>query len=338
MTSTSNPSPLKSIGATVVVAPLAQSTASRKPAKGGVSPTICRRCSRYAPTRSSCGTCAGSPGCAVQDGSARMASTSRSTRSVNFSPRPENTLMPLSPYGLCDAEMTTPASNACVRVRYATAGVGTTPALVTTAPSPDAPCASSASIHVPDSRVSRPTRKRSAGRAAGGCGPAASARTSAAPSRRTVGGSSGYCPATPRTPSVPNNFGIVSLLATADAHLHGCGIDLRDAGILAGIDVHVERVLPGAETADVDVRGDFVGRNPSEPLAAAAQRDVDRRRLRLRDQRRSDVSQVHRPIVDHALGRRRFHLRGDHRGLRILDPEGRVEDADRHRLAHAAGR
>ena len=47
---------------------------------------------------------------ACQDGSATIASTSRSTRSVNFSPRPENTLMPLSSNGLCEAEMTTPAS------------------------------------------------------------------------------------------------------------------------------------------------------------------------------------------------------------------------------------
>ncbi len=87
-----------------------------------------------------------------------MASTSRSTTSVNFSPLPENTLMPLSSYGLCEAEMTTPASYVPVRVRNATAGVGTTPTLVTDAPSPQAPCASSASIQSPDSRVSRPTR------------------------------------------------------------------------------------------------------------------------------------------------------------------------------------
>ena len=37
--------------------------------------------------------------------------------SVNFSPRPENTLMPLSSNGLCDAEITMPASNALARVR-----------------------------------------------------------------------------------------------------------------------------------------------------------------------------------------------------------------------------
>ena len=46
---------------------------------------------------------------AVHDESAITASTCRSSASVNFSPAPENTLMPLSSNGLCDAEMTTPA-------------------------------------------------------------------------------------------------------------------------------------------------------------------------------------------------------------------------------------
>ena len=46
---------------------------------------------------------------------------------VNFSPAPENTLMPLSSNGLCDAEITTPAVYPIRGVRYATAGVGMTP-------------------------------------------------------------------------------------------------------------------------------------------------------------------------------------------------------------------
>jgi hypothetical protein len=36
-------------------------------------------------------------------------STCDSSASVNFSPAPEKTLMPLSSNGLCDAEITTPA-------------------------------------------------------------------------------------------------------------------------------------------------------------------------------------------------------------------------------------
>ena len=42
--------------------------------------------------------------------SAMIDSTCRSSVSVNFSPRPENTLMPLSSNGLCDALITRPAS------------------------------------------------------------------------------------------------------------------------------------------------------------------------------------------------------------------------------------
>ena len=47
---------------------------------------------------------------------AMIASTSRSSVSVNFSPFPENTLMPLSSNGLWDAEITMPASNAIAGV------------------------------------------------------------------------------------------------------------------------------------------------------------------------------------------------------------------------------
>jgi hypothetical protein len=93
-----------------------------------------------------------------------IASTSRSSVSVNFSPLPENTLIPLSSKGLCDAEMTRPASNPIARVMYATAGVGMTPTLVIWAPAECTPRASSRSIHSPDSRVvpSRDEFKRSA--------------------------------------------------------------------------------------------------------------------------------------------------------------------------------
>ncbi len=194
------------------------------------------------------------PAAAFHDGSATIASTARSTDSVNFSPRPENTLMPLSSNGLCDAEITMPASYP-ERVRYAMAGVGTTPALVTTAPSPEAPCASSASIHPPDSRVSRPTSSRGAAPAALSPLVCGSARTSEAPSRRTVGGSRGYCPAAPRTPSVPNNRGggIRSVFGTGDADLDRCRIDMGHASLIRGGGVHGEHVVAGPEARDIDV-------------------------------------------------------------------------------------
>src|SRR3954464_723964 len=123
--------------------------------------------------------------------------------------------------------MTTPASYPAVRVRYATAGVGTTPALVTTAPSPVAPYASSASIHSPDSRVSRPTNTRGEPVRCG------NARTSAAPSRRIVWRSSGYRPAVPRTPSVPNRRGLEeSVSGTGNPHLDSWRVDPGDPGLL----------------------------------------------------------------------------------------------------------
>ena len=64
--------------------------------------------------RASTGTSAEPP--TVQLRSATIASTSRSSASVNFSPWPENTLMPLSWNGLWDAEMTMPASKPISRV------------------------------------------------------------------------------------------------------------------------------------------------------------------------------------------------------------------------------
>jgi hypothetical protein len=69
-----------------------------------------------------------------QPESAIMVSTVRSCASPNFSPLPENTLMPLSVYGLCDADSTTPRSKSSARVRNATPGVGITPVSVTVAP------------------------------------------------------------------------------------------------------------------------------------------------------------------------------------------------------------
>src|SRR4051812_23350369 len=140
--------------------------------------------------------------------------------------------MPLSSNGLCDAEITTPRSYGPVRVKYAIAGVGTTPALVTSPPWLTTPCASDASIQAPDSRVSRPTSNFAALRRSG------SARTSAAPSRAIVIGSSGYVPATPRTPSVPNRRGASTLASlvsfgsvfgTGNPYLNVGRLDVRDA-------------------------------------------------------------------------------------------------------------
>ena len=142
----------------------------------------------YASTMSVLSTGASAEPDTLQDVSWMIASTSRSSVSVNFSPLPEKTLMPLSSNGLCDAEITRPASKPIARVTYAIAGVGMTPAVVISAPAECTPRASSRSIQSPDSRVSRPTRNFNA--RAGASGPAM-ARTRAAPSLATVSWSSG---------------------------------------------------------------------------------------------------------------------------------------------------
>ena len=80
--------------------------------------------------------------------------------SGSLKPSAPKSLMPLSRQGLCEAEITTPAANPCVRVRNATAGVVTMPALSTLTPAWRRPAASVAAIHGLDSRVSRPRMTR----------------------------------------------------------------------------------------------------------------------------------------------------------------------------------
>src|SRR5215813_2681646 len=100
---------------------------------------------------------------------------------------------------------------------------------------------------MPDSRVSRPISSR------GDSVPCGSARTSAAPSRQTVGGSKGWTPATPRTPSVPNNRGtLASLFATRNPHVNHGRLDVRDAGVARRIRVDGQLVLADAEPAQID--------------------------------------------------------------------------------------
>ena len=66
-------------------------------------------------------------------------------------------LMPLSGIGLCDAEIITPKSASYAPVRYATAGVGSTPTRSTSAPALVRPATTAASSISPLARGSRPT-------------------------------------------------------------------------------------------------------------------------------------------------------------------------------------
>ena len=84
------------------------------------------------------------------------ASISASSSSLSLRPAPEKNLMPLSPNGLCEALMTTPASAPCCSTSAASPGVGITPASSTRAPPLVRPAVRPASSIGPLSRVSRP--------------------------------------------------------------------------------------------------------------------------------------------------------------------------------------
>src|SRR5688572_12656207 len=116
------------------------------------------------------------------------------------------------------------------------------------------PYASSRSIQDPDSRVSRPAKNLTAealspGRPWRPSSRCRNARTSAPPMRRTVGTSSGYSPALPRTPSVPNNRAIV-LLPNPDSNFHG--FHAPDADARRQSDAHGNLILTGLQPRDVN--------------------------------------------------------------------------------------
>src|SRR2546426_11633231 len=134
------------------------------------------------------------------------------------------------------------------------------PALASVAPWLCTPWASSRSIHVPDSRVSRPARNRTV------MSPCRSVRTSAAPNRRTVTASSGQCPAFPRTPSVPNSRPIVLL---SDPHLYLWRFDPHDGQPRRRPHADRQLELPGAEALDVDNGHDIRWPDRVDDLARA---------------------------------------------------------------------
>ena len=87
-----------------------------------------------------------------------ISSISFSNSSFNLKPFRLKIFMPLSPNLLCDALITIPASYLNFRVKYATAGVGTTSAKKTSPPIEHTPAHIADSIIVPEIRVSRPIK------------------------------------------------------------------------------------------------------------------------------------------------------------------------------------
>ena len=185
-------------GASLYVAPCAQSTTSRSPVSDICSGTAARQNARYRCGASFMRTARPSrSGATVENGSSSSRSMSLSSSSESFSPCDEKNLMPLSSCGLWEAEITIPALAPTARVSCATAGVGIGPSSRTRAPAAISPASSADSSMYPDSRVSLPISTE----------PSPPARISAAPAARprrsTKSALTGPSPTRPRMPSVP---------------------------------------------------------------------------------------------------------------------------------------
>src|SRR4051794_14981491 len=145
-----------------------------------------------------------------------------SVSSSSFVPsRPKN-LMPLSWYGLCDAETTAARSSPSRRASTAAPGVGSTPANTASPPAAVIPAASAASNICPDSRVSRTIST---------CGALDCATLTAACPSRSARSAVRNSPARPRTPSVPNRRRLV----TASVPILGWPLALGELRPLAGL-------------------------------------------------------------------------------------------------------
>src|SRR5579883_1300009 len=134
------------------------------------------------------------------------ASIASSTSSASLWPPRAKNLIPLSGAGLWLADSTTPRSAPRVSVRYAIAGVGITPARITSTPAEASPAATAASRNSPEARGSRPTT------AFGRCPakvPRSASTCAAAIDRSRASSAVRSLFARPRTPSVPKRRAMV---------------------------------------------------------------------------------------------------------------------------------
>ncbi len=144
------PSSDSTLGATLYVAPLAQSTTIFMPSNIIPLGIEVLTNSMYRPTASSIRNalptlCAVGLMSSISPDAMRFSIRS-SISSGSLNPVLEKNLMPLSSYGLWDAEMTTPASALRLRVMSATAGVGIGPTSRTSTPIEQIPATSADSI------------------------------------------------------------------------------------------------------------------------------------------------------------------------------------------------
>src|SRR5918999_1069390 len=149
--------------------------------------------------------------------------------------------MPLSRYGLCDADSTTASAKPWRRTSSGAPGVGRTPPSRASPPAAATPAATAASSISPDSRVSRITSTR---------GFAASARCVAARASASDSSAVRNSPATPRTPSVPKSLRAKRLALRELRPL----ARLLEAGLLALLHARVARQEAAALELRAQVR------------------------------------------------------------------------------------
>ncbi len=160
MTVTSAPSSEKIVGAALYVAPLAQSSTIRIPSSDRVSGKLLLQKTMYRPIASSMRWAF-----PISSAVGRMFlmrppvisfSISSSTASGSLKPSREKSLIPLSWYGLWEADITTPASARIDRVMKAMPGVLIGPTSSTSTPIEQIPAVRADSSMYPLSRVSLP--------------------------------------------------------------------------------------------------------------------------------------------------------------------------------------
>src|SRR3954454_4382011 len=142
-------------------------------------------------------------------GSSSASSIAVSVSSESLKPSPPKNLMPLSRYGLWEAEMTTPRSSPWRPSSSGAPGGGSTPPSSASPPAAAMPAATAASSISPDSRVSRITSTRAGSRC---CTRVVAARASGSASSALKNS-----PATPRTPSVPKSLRVAAGAAFTSA-------------------------------------------------------------------------------------------------------------------------
>src|SRR5215469_2990406 len=222
-----------------------------------------------------------------------------SVASSSLNPSREKNFIPLSWNGLWEAEITTPASARMLRVRKAIPGVGSGPTSQTSTPIEQMPDSSAVSSMYPDSRVSLPMRilRRRLEEFRNTC-------ASARPSFRAVSEVIGSRFATPRTPSVPNSLGCLSIVAVnsllfVDPDLHVDRVLLDQLHAVRQVDLHGKLVRAGIAAPGIDIYQPL-GVETVEFARGSTQGDV--RLLRRNPELEVGIADLDRNALEPAIG------------------------------------